>query len=91
MKGTEFDRDSIMDLIHKKGVPCYGGSCSEVYLEKAFDNTNFRPRHRLKNAKLLGETSIMFLCDPTLSAEAIEKTCQAIIEAANEHFLKQDG
>ena len=44
-------RNKIMSQILEKGVPCYSGSCSEVYLEKAFDNTDFRPNRRLPNAK----------------------------------------
>jgi len=72
-------RDKIMREINEKGVPCYSGSCSEVYLEKAFDNTGFRPKERLPNAKKLGETSLMFLVHPTLTEEEIQKTCDAII------------
>src|SRR5690606_33717466 len=32
-------RNRIMDAIVEQGVPCFSGSCSEVYLEKAFDDT----------------------------------------------------
>ncbi len=74
-------RDKIMAEINLLGVPCYSGSCSEVYLEKAFDNTAFRPKERLPNAKELGETSLMFLVHPTLTADEIEKTCGVIKKA----------
>lgn len=73
-----WSRDRIMQEINELGVPCYSGSCSEVYLEKAFDGTNWRPKERLINAKQLGETSLMFLIHPTLSIENIQKTVQAI-------------
>ncbi|WP_373331797.1 DegT/DnrJ/EryC1/StrS family aminotransferase [Thiopseudomonas alkaliphila] len=73
-----WDRDRILNAITEQGVPCYSGSCSEVYLEKAFDNTGWRPAERLANAKQLGETSLMFLVHPTLSAAEISKTCQAL-------------
>ena len=56
-----WNRDRIIDEINNLGVPCRSGSCSEVYLEKAFDNTGFRPKKRLANAKELGEISLMFL------------------------------
>jgi len=69
-----------MQLINDKGVPCYSGSCSEIYLEKAFDNSDFKPKERLKNAKELGETSLMFLVHPTLTNKEIQKTCEAISE-----------
>lgn len=67
-----WSRDRIMHEINQLGVPCYSGSCSEVYLEKAFDNTPWRPKNRLSNAKQLGETSLMFLVHPTLSEANIE-------------------
>ena len=73
-----WSRDRIMAEISALNVPCFSGSCSEVYLEKAFDGTNWRPEKRLDNAKLLGETSLMFLVHPTLSEESIQKTVNAI-------------
>jgi dTDP-4-amino-4,6-dideoxygalactose transaminase len=74
----DWNRDRIMSEINALGVPCFSGSCSEVYLEKAFDNTSFRPVERLPNAKELGETSLMFLLHPTLTEKEISQTCKAI-------------
>ena len=82
VKGSVELRDKIMREINEKGVPCYSGSCSEVYLEKAFDNTGFRPKQRLPVAKELGETSLMFLVHPTLTKEEIRKTCDVLTEVA---------
>ena len=79
-------RDKIIREINEKGVPCYSGTCSEVYLEKAFDNTGFRPKERLTNAKKLGETSLMFLVHPTLTEEEIQKTCDVLIEVASANY-----
>lgn len=75
---ANWSRDRIMQVINEQGIPCYSGSCSEIYLEKAFDNTPWRPTVRLPNAKKLGENSLMFLVHPTLSDESLEKTCSAI-------------
>lgn len=80
-----WDRDRILQEIVKRGVPCYVGSCSEVYLEKAFDDRpsdgrTWRPAQRLLVAKELGETSLMFLVHPTLTTEEIDKTCRVLIE-----------
>ena len=75
-----WDRDRIMEEINKLGVPCYSGSCSEVYLEKAFDGTGLRPANSLKNAKELGETSLMFLVHPTLTESEMNLTCSALTE-----------
>ncbi|WP_404299876.1 DegT/DnrJ/EryC1/StrS family aminotransferase [Alicycliphilus denitrificans] len=71
-------RDRIVAAINAEGVPCYQGSCSEVYLEKAFDGTGYRPKERLRVARDLGENSLMFLVHPTLTAQEIEQTCKAI-------------
>ena len=73
-------RDRIIDEINAHGVPCYVGSCSEVYLEKAFDNTGWRPAERLPVAKQLGETSLMFLVHPTLTEAEIRKTQEVVGE-----------
>ena len=81
---VDWNRDRIMEEINCQGVPCYSGSCSEVYLEHAFDFTAFRPEKRLPNAQELGETSLMFLVHPTLTIEEIEKTCRVITSVLNE-------
>jgi len=73
-----WDRDRVMAEINAKGVPCYSGSCSEIYLEKAFEGTGWRPEERLPVAKELGETSLMFLVHPTLRVEDIERTCEVL-------------
>jgi dTDP-4-amino-4,6-dideoxygalactose transaminase len=76
---SDWSRDRIINEINGLGVPCRSGSCSEVYLEKAFDGTEFKPKERLHNAKELGETSLMFQVHPTLSDSEIQQTCNAII------------
>lgn len=73
-------RDRIIDEINTRGVPCFQGSCSEVYLEKAFDDTGWRPAERLQVAKRLGETSLMFLVHPTLTESEIDKTCAVLAD-----------
>ena len=73
-----WSRDRIIAEINESGVPCFSGSASEVYLEKAFDNTGLRPETRLPVAMQLGETSLMFLVHPTLTTVEIEQTVAAI-------------
>jgi len=75
---AEWSRDRIIQEINDLGVPCFSGSASEVYLEKAFDNTGLRPESRLPIAKQLGETSLMFLVHPTLTEDEIKQTVEAI-------------
>jgi len=71
-------RERILQAIADRGVPVYSGSCSEVYLEKAFDGTGFRPAERLPVARELGDTSLMFLVHPTLRDEHLDRTCEAL-------------
>jgi dTDP-4-amino-4,6-dideoxygalactose transaminase len=70
-------RDKIMRAITAEGIPALSGSCSEIYLEKAFDQTG-RPQERLPIAKELGETSLLVHVHPTLTANDIEDTVAAI-------------
>ena len=76
----DWSRDRIMAEVSSQGVPCFSGSCSEVYLEKAFDGTPWRPTIRLANAQALGESSLMFLVHPTLSEQSIQKTLDVIAQ-----------
>ena len=73
-----WDRDRIMGAVNAEGVPCFSGSCSEIYLEKAFTDAGFGPSERLPVARELGETSLMFLVHPTLSIADMKDTCDAV-------------
>lgn len=73
-----WNRDRILKEILDRGVPAFSGSCSEVYLEKAFDGTDWRPAKPLPVARELGETSLMFLVHPTLTEPEIAKTCTVL-------------
>lgn len=73
-----WSRDRIIDEINRGGVPCYQGSGSEVYREKAFDGTGWRPEWPLPVAQELGETSLMFLVHPTLTADEMAKACRVV-------------
>ncbi|MFS1525545.1 DegT/DnrJ/EryC1/StrS family aminotransferase [Microbulbifer sp. 2304DJ12-6] len=79
LKG-DWSRDRILSEITEQGVPCFSGSCSEVYLEKAFEGTGWRPVKRLSVARELGETSLMFLVHPTLTNAEIDRTCSVLVD-----------
>lgn len=79
-----WNRDRIIEAINAQGVPCYQGSCSEVYLEKAFDGTGWCPTTRLPVARELGETSLMWLVHPTLTVAEITKTCEVVSRVLKE-------
>jgi dTDP-4-amino-4,6-dideoxygalactose transaminase len=72
-----WNRDRIVAEIVARGVPCFVGSCSEIYLEKAFP-LEWRPKSRLPIARELGETSLMFLVHPTLKPEDVAVTCDVV-------------
>lgn len=79
-----WSRDRVLNQIVAAGVPCFSGSCSEVYLEKAFDGTGWRPETRFVVARELGETSLMFMVHPTLSEAEIDKTCEVLGQVMRE-------
>lgn len=69
-------RQRIIEEIVAEGVPCFSGSCSEVYLERAFQDAGMAPEQRLPVAQELGETSLAFLVHPTLDDAAIDRTIE---------------
>lgn len=81
-----WSRDRIVAELNRLGVPAFHGTCSEVYLEKAFDGTPFRPIERLPVARELGETSLMFLTHPTMTDAEIDhaqSTIRKVMTAAS--------
>lgn len=68
-----WSRDRIVQMINANGVPCYQGSCSEIYREKAFEGTPWRPEQPLPVAHELGETSLMWLVHPTLTDDEVQR------------------
>lgn len=77
---ADWNRDRIVQEINAAGVPCFQGSCSEMYLEKAFQDAGLQPAQRLPIAFELGETSLSFLVHPTLTEADIAKTCDVLRE-----------
>lgn len=80
-----WDRDRIVAECTNAGAPVFQGSCSEIYLERAFDGTDWRPSKRLPVARELGETSLMFLTHPTIGDEELERyatTIERVLENA---------
>jgi len=81
---SNWTRDRIVAEVCSRGVPCFSGSCSEVYLEKAFEGSDSRPAERLPMARELGETSLMFLVHPTLTWEHMDRTCSVLHDVMEE-------
>jgi dTDP-4-amino-4,6-dideoxygalactose transaminase len=81
---SNWTRDRIVAEVTARGVPCFSGSCSEVYLEKAFDGSDSRPAQRLPVARELGEASLMFLVHPTLTRDHMDRTCSVVRDVIDE-------
>ena len=79
-----WSRDRIMNAMVERGVPCFSGSCSEVYLERCFQDAGLAPARPLPGARELGETSLMFLVHPTLEDVHMQHTVDALGEVMNE-------
>ncbi|MCU5788585.1 DegT/DnrJ/EryC1/StrS family aminotransferase [Alloalcanivorax marinus] len=75
-----WDRDRVMNEVVARDVPCFSGSCSEVYLEKCFQERGLGPAAPLPVARELGETSLMFLVHPTLDESHLARTVEALGE-----------
>ena len=73
-----WSRDRIMSEIVALGYPALSGSCSEIYLEKCFQDAGFAPAERLPVARKLGETSLMFLVHPTITSSQMVGYAQAV-------------
>lgn len=73
-----WSRDRIMQEVNGAGVPCFSGSCPEIYNEKAFEREGLRPAQALPNARALGRASLAFLVHPTLSSEDMDLVCSTV-------------
>jgi dTDP-4-amino-4,6-dideoxygalactose transaminase len=73
-----WDRDRVMKEINQLGIPCFVGSCSDIGLEKAFQNRLLANEKPI--AKELGETSLMFLIHPTLTVEEMQRRAEKIVK-----------
>jgi dTDP-4-amino-4,6-dideoxygalactose transaminase len=74
---ASWDRDRVMAAINEAGVPCSSGSCSEIYLERAFP-PEMRPARCLPTAHGLGKTSLMFVVHPTLTDRHMQFTAETV-------------
>lgn len=84
---ADWNRDRVLETLNERGIPCFSGSCGEIYLEKAFEREGLQPPQRFKAAKELGETSLMFLVHPTLEERDMHKITEAVEEVMEEAGL----
>ncbi len=71
-------RDRLIHAVNAEGAPCFHGSCSEVYRERAFADTGLVPPKRLPVACELGENSLTFPVHPTLTETDMHRIADAV-------------
>jgi len=75
-----WNRERIIAAAVEAGVPCFSGTCPEIYREKAFADARIGPPYSLPNAADLGEFSLMLPVDPTLGADDVRSMGQRLRE-----------
>ena len=86
IKNYQKIRFKIIKDLRKNNLKCFTGSCPEIYLEKAFKKlNNFKPA-RLKNCKILGETSIALDINHTLEYSIHKKKILILKNVIEKNF-----
>ena len=86
IKNYQKIRFKIIKDLRKNNLKCFTGSCPEIYLEKAFKKlNNFKPV-RLKNCKILGETSIALDINHTLEYSIHKKKILILRNVIEKNF-----
>jgi dTDP-4-amino-4,6-dideoxygalactose transaminase len=75
--GGRWTRDRVLEAIVAEGVPCFTGSCPEIYREAVFAD-HPQAQKRLPNAKELGETSLVLLVHPGISLQDADGMAKAV-------------
>lgn len=78
-----WSKQVVIQSIIDKGIPCFSGSCAEIYKEKAFDSI-WESGKRLAGAKHFDTTSLMFLVDHTLTAEDMSRVVDVVREVMSD-------
>ena len=76
----------LIEQLNRNKVNCSVGSCPEIYREKIFKKLKLTPKKRLINAKLLGETSIMFPINSNKSLTKIKSEINSIKKILNKYI-----
>ncbi|MBD1109350.1 DegT/DnrJ/EryC1/StrS aminotransferase family protein [Pelagibacterales bacterium SAG-MED50] len=83
---NKINQNELIQQLNKNRINCGVGSCPEIYREKIFKKLKLHPKKRLLNAKLLGETSIMFPINPNLDIKKIKLEINSIKKILNNHI-----
>ena len=86
LNNKKIKQNILIQRFKKNKIDCGVGSCPEIYREKLFKKLGFYPKKRLLNAKLLGETSIMFPINPYKSLTKIKSEISSIKRILNDYL-----
>ena len=80
-----WSRERIMNEMQQRGIEGHCGYGGEIYQEKAFDDTEWRPNERLPVARELAGSSLLFFVHPTLTEKQMQAkgsiACSVLLEA----------
>ena len=82
---NKINQYKLLEQVYKKNIICGVGACPEIYREKIFKKLKLYPKKRLINAKLLGETSIMFPINPNTSIKKVKLEINSIKKILNKY------
>ena len=83
---NKIKQNKLIQQLQKNKIDCGVGSCPEIYREKIFRKLKLYPKKRLLNAKLLGETSIMFPINPYKALTKIKSEINSIKKILNNYL-----
>jgi dTDP-4-amino-4,6-dideoxygalactose transaminase len=69
-------RNEFVASLSEMGLPCFSGSCSEIYLEKAFES--YYDGQRMPNAKYYAERAFCLLAHPTITDDQVNQAVKLI-------------
>lgn len=75
---TGWTRDRVLQAVVAEGVPCFTGTCGEIYKEEAFRALDIRPAYVCETAVELSESGLCFLVHPTLNEQHMNATVAAL-------------
>ena len=74
-------RNNIVSQLTSSGVPCFVGSCAEIYREKLF--VNYAPIKRLPNAASFADSTFCFLVHHTITKGQLQTMKNRIQQVLN--------
>ena len=83
---NKIKQNKIIKELNKKKISCGVGSCPEIYKERIFKRLKLQPKKRLPNAKILGETSLMFPINPNKTIKKVKSEINFIKRILNRYI-----